>query len=71
MYDIESYPNIFTLCAVYANGKGIRVFEVSDRKNKTQKLVGVVAQCICKQNHKMLPQLMSGTITILSTELLT
>ncbi|MNQ24626.1 hypothetical protein D3C85_378260 [compost metagenome] len=35
IYDLEIFPNIFTFCAVYANGKGIRVFEISDRKDDT------------------------------------
>lgn len=39
LYDIEIYPNVFTLCSVYANGKGIRVFEISDRKNDTESLL--------------------------------
>lgn len=33
IYDIETYPNCFTLCAVYSNGGGIRVFELSDRRD--------------------------------------
>lgn len=36
IYDIETYPNVFTFCAVYANGKGIRVWEISDRKNEVE-----------------------------------
>ena len=35
IYDIETYPNVFTLCAVYMNGNGLRVFEISDRKDDT------------------------------------
>lgn len=29
IYDEETYPNIFTLCAVYSNGAGIRVSRLS------------------------------------------
>lgn len=36
IYDLECYPNIFTACFVYANGKGLRVFEISDRKNESE-----------------------------------
>lgn len=39
VYDLEIYPNIFTACFVYANGKGMRVFEVSDRRNDTDDLL--------------------------------
>ena len=52
VYDIESYPNIFTLCAVYGNGKGIRVFEVSDRKNDTELLLEWLRNLYIN-NHKM------------------
>jgi len=52
VYDIESYPNIFTLCAVYGNGKGIRVFEVSDRKNDTELLLEWLRN-LYTNNHKM------------------
>ena len=52
VYDIESYPNIFTLCAVYGNGKGIRVFEVSDRKNDTELLLEWLRN-VYANNHKM------------------
>lgn len=39
IYDLEVFPNIFTACFVYANGKGLRVFEISDRKNETEQLL--------------------------------
>ena len=39
VYDLEIYPNIFTACFVYANGKGLRVFEISDRKNESEQLL--------------------------------
>lgn len=39
VYDLETYPNIFTCCAVFANGKGMRVFEVSDRTNDSEAFV--------------------------------
>jgi hypothetical protein len=33
IYDLEVYPNIFTLGAIFANGQGERVYEISDRRN--------------------------------------
>lgn len=39
VYDCETYPNCFTLCAAYGNGKGLRVFEVSDRKDDSEEML--------------------------------
>ena len=39
IYDIETYPNCFTLCATYKNGKSMKVFEISDRKDQTEELL--------------------------------
>lgn len=39
IYDIETYPNLFTFGVIYANGKGERVFEISDRKNEVEELL--------------------------------
>ena len=39
VYDLECYPNVFTACFVYANGSGLRVFEISDRKNESEQLL--------------------------------
>lgn len=39
IYDLECYPNIFTFATIYANGKGKRVFEISDRKNEASELL--------------------------------
>ena len=39
VFDIETYPNTFTFAAVYANGKGMRAFEISDRKNEVEELL--------------------------------
>lgn len=39
VWDEETYPNIYTLAVVYANGKGMRAFEISDRKNEVQELL--------------------------------
>jgi len=39
LFDVETFPNCFTFAAVYANGKGMRAFEISDRKNETEELL--------------------------------
>ncbi len=36
VFDIETFPNTFTFAAVYCNGNGMRVFEISDRKNEVE-----------------------------------
>lgn len=53
VYDIETYPNIFTLCAVYANGNGIRVFEISDRKNEVNELLEFLRK-VKINNHRLI-----------------
>ena len=39
IYDLESYPNIFTYCGVNSDGTNLKVFEISDRKNETKELL--------------------------------
>lgn len=39
IYDCEIYPNIFTLCAIHADGTDLQLFEISDRKDETEKLL--------------------------------
>jgi hypothetical protein len=39
IFDIETYPNCFTFATVYSNGKGMRAFEISDRKNELEELL--------------------------------
>jgi len=36
VYDLETYPNFFSMCIVREDGKFVRTFEISDRKNETQ-----------------------------------
>lgn len=52
VYDCETYPNCFTLCAVYSNGKGIRVFEISDRKNEIEAMITFLRK-IASHKHSM------------------
>lgn len=39
IFDIETYPNCFTFCYVFADGSGMSVFEISDRKDESDKLL--------------------------------
>ena len=39
IYDIETYPNCFTLATSSSDGKVVRVWEVSDRMNQTQDIL--------------------------------
>lgn len=39
VYDLETYPNIFTFATIFANGGGRRVFEISDRRNDIEELL--------------------------------
>lgn len=39
IYDIETFPRVFTFSAIYMNGKGAVSFEISDRKNEIQELL--------------------------------
>lgn len=39
IYDLESYPNIFSYCGVNSDGTELKVFEISDRKNETKELL--------------------------------
>ena len=41
-YDIETYPNIFTFCALDPTGKKFVVFEISDRKDEREKLFSFI-----------------------------
>lgn len=52
VFDVETYPNIFTFCAVYANGKGIRVWEVSDRKNEIDEILEFLRN-VKQHNHRL------------------
>lgn len=36
IYDLESYPNVFSMSIVHASGKHMRVYEISDRKNEIE-----------------------------------
>jgi len=42
IYDLESYPNVFSMSIIHASGKHMRVFEISDRKNEIEG----IAKCL-------------------------
>lgn len=52
IFDIETYPNVFTLAAVFANGKGMRVFEISDRRNDIEPMLDFLRN-IAVNKHRM------------------
>lgn len=39
VYDLETYPSVFTFAISSSDGKHVRVFEVSDRMNQTQEIL--------------------------------
>lgn len=39
VWDLETYPNVFTFATIFANGKGRRVFEISDRRNDINEML--------------------------------
>ena len=52
VFDIECYPNVFTLAAVFANGKGMRVYEISDRRNDVEEMLHFLRN-IAVNKHRM------------------
>lgn len=52
-YDIETYPNIFTLVAVEVNKKEAWVFEISDRKDQRQGMIQFLRR-LCKDGDRMI-----------------
>ncbi|AXF53124.1 MAG: hypothetical protein [Caudoviricetes sp.] len=52
VFDIETYPNIFTLAAVFANGKGMRVYEISDRRNDIEEMLAFLRN-VAVNKHRM------------------
>jgi len=39
IYDLETYPNCFTMAIVRADGKHMHVYEISDRKNELEQML--------------------------------
>ena len=53
IYDLETYPNCFTLAVCYASGKGMRHFEISSRRNDTEELLDFLRK-VKINNHRMI-----------------
>lgn len=49
VYDLESYPNIFTACFRRVDGKHERVYEISERKNETRALLDCLNYMVNKK----------------------
>lgn len=46
IYDIETYPNVFTLAVIKTDKTGGRIFEISSRKNECQELVDYMRELV-------------------------
>lgn len=49
VYDLESFPNVFTMSIVHASGKHMRAFEISDRKNDIKSIAACLRYMIDKK----------------------
>lgn len=52
IYDLECYPNIWTMAVCFANGSGMRVFEISDRKNDQMEMLDFCRK-VMQGKHRM------------------
>lgn len=52
VYDLESYPNCFTMTIIHSSGKWLKTFEISDRKNQTEDIAKCLRYLI-KENYRM------------------
>lgn len=46
IYDLETYPNCFTYCSSTVDGKTVKVFEISNRRNDTEELIAELRRLI-------------------------
>jgi len=53
IFDIECYPNVFTLATSSSDGKVVRVWEVSDRMNQTQEILSYLRH-LAKNKQRMI-----------------
>lgn len=51
-YDVESYPNCFTMTIIHASGKWLKTYEISDRKNEAEGLAACL-RYLMKNNCRM------------------
>lgn len=52
VYDLESYPNCFTMTTIHASGKWLKTYEISDRKNEIEGLASCL-RYLMKNNCRM------------------
>lgn len=53
IYDLETYPNMFSYCSVKSDGTDLKVFEISDRKNETKELLQELRNLIVNKNYQI------------------
>ena len=53
VYDLETYPSVFTFAISSSDGKHVRVFEVSDRINQTQEILNCL-RYLAKNKQRMI-----------------
>ncbi len=49
IYDLETYPTVITMCTVDSDGQNVEEFEISSRKNDTEKFLNYFRECIRKK----------------------
>lgn len=52
VYDLETFPNCFTMSVVYHTAKGMRTFEISDRKNQSEEMLEFLRNVV-RNEHKL------------------
>lgn len=52
IYDLESYPNVWTMTLIHASGKWLKTYEISDRKDDTEGVASCLRYLI-KNNCRM------------------
>ena len=53
VFDLETYPSVFTFAISSSDGKHVRVFEVSDRMNQTQEILNCL-RYLAKNKQRMI-----------------
>lgn len=46
IYDLETYPSVMTMCTVDSDGENVQEFEISNRKNDSQRFLEFFRECI-------------------------
>ena len=52
IYDVETYPTVFTMCTVDSDGKNVQEFEISNRTNDSSRILEFYRDCI-RKNRRM------------------